>query len=70
MIYSNDEREAVFAMERARCGDYGEYTGSGFYREIPVCPVCGARDQEVFYINDNDECVGCRCCVYTSELPY
>lgn len=70
MIYSNDDCEAIIAMERARSGFYGEYDDYGILSDNKRCPICGAEDIEKFYINDNEECVGCRCCVYVSNSPY
>ena len=60
MLYSNDSHDAVIAMEQARTGNYGEGYHEWGYKE---CPVCGALDPYRFYINDDDECVGCSECI-------
>lgn len=66
MIYRNDSRDAVRAMELARTGYYGDYDeGQSF-----SCPCCGAVEPDVFYVNDDEECVGCSECVYASDRPW
>lgn len=69
MIYKNDSHDAILAMEYARTGGYGEdkydRIGTSF-----SCPCCGAYEPDVFYMNDDDECIGCSECVYASERPY
>lgn len=35
-----------------------------------VCPVCGAFELEHYYINDDEECVGCSECVRKSDVMY
>lgn len=62
MIYGNDDPMALLAMERSRTGNYGEGSYGEDYEE--QCPVCGAYDPESFYVNDDDECVGCTVCLY------
>ena len=56
MIYSNDDPMAILAMEIARTDNYGEYDS---YDGETVCPVCGAFEPEHYYINDDEECIGC-----------
>ena len=34
------------------------------------CPVCGAFELEHYYINDDEECVGCSECVRKSDVMY
>ncbi|MCD8391203.1 MAG: hypothetical protein LUD03_05145, partial [Firmicutes bacterium] len=70
MIYNKNGYDAVEAMERMRTGFFGEEDfcaceDSYAYR----CPVCAANAPRVFYINDDDECVGCSECVTLSETP-
>lgn len=66
MLYRNDDADAVRAMELARTG----YYGGEDLEEIPTCPCCGTENPEVFYINDNDDCVGCSSCVWASEVLF
>ena len=68
MIYANDDPMALAAMEIARTGNYGgdyesEYVGS-------CCPVCGAREPEYYYLDDDEECIGCTECVYKTEVLF
>ena len=67
MIYRNDDRSAVLAMEFARTGYYGDYDNE---RTEFACPCCGAQEPDVFYVNDEEECVGCSECVYASDRPW
>lgn len=67
MIYSNDDPMAILAMEIARTGNYGEYDACD---EETVCPVCGAFEPEHYYINDDEECIGCSECVRKSDVMY
>lgn len=69
MLYKNDDKEAIFAMELARTGYYGEF-GSYGMQDDSVCPCCGAENPSGFYMNDDDECVGCAACVRMSEALY
>ena len=62
MVYSNSDPRAISVMEQARTGNYGE----DYYDDTPTqyCPICEACEPEYFYINDDDECVGCSECVH------
>lgn len=66
MIYRNDDRNAVLAMELARTGYYGDYE----YGHSFSCPCCGAVEPDVFYVSEDEECVGCSECVYASDRPW
>ncbi|MDY3031282.1 MAG: hypothetical protein SOS24_05925 [Clostridia bacterium] len=62
MIYSNNNPKAILAMEKARMGS--DYYGGDIYDEdINECPVCGALYPNYFYLNDDEECIGCEMCV-------
>ena len=55
MIYSNDDPMAILAMEMERTGNYGdcdEYSAE-------KCPVCGAYEPEYYYLDEDEECIGC-----------
>ena len=54
-------------MEIARTDNYGEYDA---YDGEAVCPVCGAFEPEHYYINDDEECIGCSECVRKSDVMY
>lgn len=58
---------AILAMEISRTDNYGEYDS---YDGETVCPVCGAFELEHYYINDDEECVGCSECVRKSDVMY
>ena len=63
MLYENNSKNAVMAMERARLGNSD--FGSDIYDEdICECPVCGALYPSYFYMNSDEECIGCEMCVY------
>lgn len=62
MIYSNDDPMAILAMELDRTGHYGEDDYCEDYEN--ECPICGAVNPEHFYINDDEECVGCYECLH------
>lgn len=65
MIYSNSDPMAIMAMEEARTGNYGyDYDDDDEY----TCPECGVIEPEYFYINDDDECVGCSECIYKVDV--
>ena len=65
MLYNNDSRDAILAMERARTGNYGE--DDYYEEEYEDCPVCGCTAPYEFYIDINNECVGCSECVQRTE---
>lgn len=66
MIYTNDDPMALLAMEMERTGNYGDcYEESGC-----VCPVCGAVKPEYYYLDDDEECIGCSECVYKSDVLF
>lgn len=58
MIYNNNDPMAISAMEMERTGNYGDYDAVE-----EICPACGARDPEFFYLDEDDECIGCTDCV-------
>lgn len=59
MIYSNDDPRALLAMEEERTGNYGyDYSKDG------ECPICGAYEPEYFYLDDEDNCIGCSSCIH------
>ena len=64
MFYNNESKNAVLAMEYARTGGYG---GDA---DRYSCPCCGAVEPDAFYVNDNDDCVGCTDCVFVSDMPW
>lgn len=68
MIYSNDDPAAILAMERDRTGNYGD----DYYEDDDTqrCPICGAYAPEHFYIDNDEECVGCSECVYKTDILY
>ena len=68
MIYSNSDPLALYAMEQARTGNYGaDYDDdSSDY----VCPVCGATEPEHYYLDDDEECIGCSECVHKTDFLY
>lgn len=65
MIYSNDDPMAVLAMEMERTGSYGEEGHAA-----DMCPVCGVMSPEYYYMNEDEECIGCCECVYRSEVLF
>lgn len=67
MIYANDDPMALLAMEIARTGNYGEYA---FEEEACICPVCSACEPDFYYLNDEEECIGCSECVTVSDILY
>lgn len=66
MIYSNDDPMAVFAMECERTGSYGEFDD----REHEICPVCGCVKPDFYYMDEDEECLGCSECVYKTEYLF
>ncbi len=67
MIYSNNDPLALLAMEEARTGCYGDCYGE---REAMRCPVCGAYEPEYYYLDDDEECLGCSECVYKTDVLF
>lgn len=63
MIYSNDDPMAIYAMERERTGNYGDYND-----QYEVCPICGMHNPEYYYVNEDDDCIGCSECVYKTDF--
>lgn len=59
MIYNNNDPMAITAMEMERTGNYGDCYDAVEER----CPKCGARDPEFFYLDEDDECIGCTDCI-------
>lgn len=66
MIYSNDDPMAVIAMEIERTGNYGDYDDGNALK----CPVCGAYEPEYYYLDEDEECIGCTECVYRTDVLY
>lgn len=68
MIYANDDPMARFAMEIARTGNYGNDEFSE--HSVARCPVCGAYEPEYYYLDDDEECIGCTECVYKTDILF
>ncbi len=68
MIYSNDDPLAVLVMEADRTGRYGEDYYSE--REVQRCPVCGAYEPDHYYLNDDEDCMGCSECLYRCDVLF
>ncbi|MCD8180874.1 MAG: hypothetical protein LUF26_05275 [Firmicutes bacterium] len=66
MIYSNDDPMAILAMELERTDNYGDCDES----DNPKCPVCGAFEPEYYYMDEDEECVGCSECVYKTDVLF
>lgn len=66
MIYSNDDPMAILAMEIDRTGNYGDRDEYSTER----CPVCDAYDPEYYYLDKDEECIGCSECVYRTEMLF
>lgn len=66
MIYSNDDPMALLAMERERTGNYGDCGEA----DAVKCPVCGAYEPEYYYLDEDEECIGCSECVYRSDVLF
>lgn len=66
MRYRSDDPQAVIAMEMERTSRYGEgsYYGDYYEDRADTCPVCGAMSPEHFFMNDDEECVGCYECLH------
>ena len=67
MLYNSESKNAVLAMEYAKTDGYGDYFGG---RRVFSCPCCGALEPEVFFVNYDEECVGCGECVSAAETPW
>ncbi len=67
MIYSNDDPMALIAMEIERTGNYGDCDEE---ENAMKCPVCGAYEPEYYYLDDDEECIGCSECVYRSDVLF
>lgn len=65
MIYSNDDPMALLAMERERTESYGCDEADN-----EKCPVCGAYEPEHYYLDEDEECVGCSECIYETEVLF
>lgn len=61
MIYKNQNPAALAAMEADRTYSYGDC----YDEDIRECPVCGALYPERFFLNDDEDCIGCDICVHT-----
>lgn len=66
MIYSNDDPMAVLAMEIERTGNYGDCDEDSGTK----CPVCGAYEPEYYYLDEDEECIGCSECVYKTDVLF
>ena len=62
MIFGNNSRGAVMALERQRLGGDDDCQGD----ERKICPHCGYRNPEKFYTTDG-ECIGCSGCISQVE---
>lgn len=59
MLFFNDDERGMQAIEDARLGGiYDTYD-----EDVRECPVCGGLYPKYFYVNKDDECVGCTICV-------
>lgn len=68
MIYSNDDPMAIVAMEIERTANYGDY---GYDDTDNIrCPVCGVDAPEFYYLNDDEECIGCTECIYKTDVLF
>lgn len=66
MIYSNDDPLAILAMEAERTGNYGDCDMEAHRK----CPVCGAFEPEYYYLDDDEECIGCTECIYRTDVLF
>lgn len=64
MIYSNNDPMAISAMERERTGNYGDCYEVGEQK----CPICSTIDPAYFYLDEDEECIGCSECVYRTDV--
>ena len=63
MVYKNNDRRALFTADEDKANypvAYEMYDESASQR----CPCCGAYDPDHFFMNDDEECVGCYECVH------
>ncbi len=67
MIYSNNDPMALLAMELDRTGNYGDDFAEA---EAAKCPVCGAYEPEYYYLDEDEECIGCSECVYKTDILF
>ncbi len=66
MIYANDDPLSLLAMEEERTAGYGDCD----YESDEKCPVCGVYGPEYYYLDDDEECIGCSECVYKSDVLF
>lgn len=66
MIYSNDDPLSLIAMENERTESYGDFGDE----VCEKCPVCGAYEPEYYYLDEDEECIGCCECVYKTEVLF
>ncbi len=66
MIYTNDDPMALLAMEMERTENYGSCDD----RHVSVCPVCKAETPEFYYMDEDEECIGCSECVYRTDVLF
>ena len=66
MIYTNDDPMALWAMEMERTDNYGDCDEERGER----CPVCKAEKPEFYYMDDDEECIGCSECVYKTDVLF
>lgn len=64
MIYSNDDPMAILAMEAERTANYGDCDEA----IVEKCPVCGAYELEYYYLNEDEECIGCSECIHKTDV--
>lgn len=61
MIYRNQNPASIAAMEADRTESFGDY----YDEDIRECPICGALYPEKFFLNDDEDCIGCDFCVHS-----
>lgn len=64
MIYANDDPMALIAMEMDRTGNYGDCDEVGEQK----CPICDAYEPEYYYLDKDEECIGCSECIYRTDV--
>lgn len=62
MRYQNDDLILPSVMDDEKFKGY-DYECDYYDKDINECPVCGALYPGYFYVNDDEECVGCEMCV-------